>query len=403
MSREALLALISERIGFDLAVLGEAVVQHALAERARALGIEAGSYPERALASAEERQRLIDELVVPETWFFRHPEQFDDLLAHLAKRGPRAETLRLLCLPCASGEEAYSMAIRLLDAGYAPGSFDLLAIDLSPPLIERARAGRYRAQAFRGQPVPARWFRSGSDEKGEWHEVDPGLRRLLRFRAGNALAPDVLDGEGPFDVLFCRNLLIYLGHSARLRLLEQLRRVAAPGALFATGPAEALPSMDPGFAALAGMSPYSFGLAPKGPQAAAPATAVEAQHAHRRRSPEASAAAPRSASGNDQRPEPSLDSVRALADANRLAEARALLDGWLIRHPTDVEGWLLAGALASAAGQTALAEDAYARAHYLDPGGGEALLMLRAFAERRGDLEARARYDRQLGRVGRRP
>ena len=107
-------------------------------------------------AIAVELQELIDTVAVPETWFFRDRGAFIALariaLDAMVRRGP-TDVLRILSVPCSTGEEPYSIAMSLLDAGLSPQRFQVEAIDISHRAIERARAGVYRRNSFRGQDL----------------------------------------------------------------------------------------------------------------------------------------------------------------------------------------------------------------------------------------------------------
>src|SRR5690606_25565987 len=103
--------------------------------------------------SPTEQRALIESIVVPETWFFRYPESFALLATQaraLQRRLPIGRPLRLLSLPCSSGEEPYSMAIAMLDADFSAEQFQIDALDISQRGIEQAALGRYGVNAFRG-------------------------------------------------------------------------------------------------------------------------------------------------------------------------------------------------------------------------------------------------------------
>lgn len=147
---------------------------------------------------------LVDDVVVPETYFFRQPVHFDHLAGVLA-RGPR-RPVRLWSAGCASGEEAWSLAMTLDEHGWLDDA-TILATDLSPTLLERARAGRYRGWSLRGDSGrrAERWLhKDGADLV-----VADRLRRAVRFEVFN-LAHDAFGFAAPFDAVFCRNVLLYL-------------------------------------------------------------------------------------------------------------------------------------------------------------------------------------------------
>src|SRR5262249_5758451 len=143
---------------------------------------------------------------------------------------------RVLSVPCSTGEEPYSLALALLEAGVAPSSWQIDAVDLSPRHIERAGRGVFGEFSFRQTPpeLRQRYFRRIA---AGW-EPEPALRALVRFRQGNLLAAFFLAGEEPFDLIFCRNLFIYLLPAARRRALETLDRLLAAEGWLCMGHAE---------------------------------------------------------------------------------------------------------------------------------------------------------------------
>lgn len=233
--------LLARRIGLDPASLGAAALPAAVAEGMRALGLTDPVAYAGALADRPEAfDALADRLVVAETWFFRGGGLFAELARQVAGWQPAPQAgrpFRALSLPCSSGEEPYSLAIALLEAGVPPERWTVDGIDLSPRLIEAARRGEYREFSFR-QTDPAlreRYFRPVGDR---W-ELSARVRGLVRFRVGNllgsALAADV---SGPYDLVLCRNLLIYLTPAARRQALDALQRLLTRGGLLAVGHAE---------------------------------------------------------------------------------------------------------------------------------------------------------------------
>lgn len=187
-----------------------------------------GAHDARAIAA------LVDHAVVAETYFFRHPEHFrvlaDRLLPALADRA----SLRIWSAGCASGEEPYSLAIALLEAGRAPGADLVLGTDVSERLLARARVGRYGRWSFR-HLAPAlleRYFRAGE----ETFAVAERVRRAVTFRRHNLVAepPPLPD----CDLIVCRNVLIYFAPELARRVLAGFVDALRPGGALLVGPAE---------------------------------------------------------------------------------------------------------------------------------------------------------------------
>lgn len=445
MSREALLQLLGERLGLDPASFGERVVDHALGQVRDQLQVcDDAALWKLARRGGAALACLVDAFLVPETWFFRVPEQFREL-ADFARTTARARRpLRVLSLPCSTGEEAWSAAISLLEAGLQPSEIDVLGIDVSATCIERAQRGLYRGDSGR-RPLPGSpWM----EHEGEAWRIAPLLRRCVRFRQGNALDPHLFMSGERFDAVFCRHLLIYLHAAARRQLLEQIVRVLQPPALVLAGQAELLSTMLDGFAPLPGGSPVSFvwgGAVERVTQLAAPRAAGREPspdlpvarraglapsqgapiHGHSRddrpsqplsrdaaatRSQQSASGVPRRMDGavSDaapmQKAANSAPSAQVLADAGQLDAARQACVADLQRRPDDVAALFLLATLESARGDLAAADAALGRVLYLAPEHLEALEHRIALARRQGReddaVRLRARAQRLRQRLG---
>ena len=180
--------LLRTWIGLDAATIGPAALRRAVRARMDALGLADPDAFTRVLNADEaERDRLVEEVIVAESWFFRDRQVFDfvaDVAVTVAALPGRAP-VRVLCAPCASGEEPYSVAMALLDAGLSPGQFTIDAVDVSRAALERARQGRYSANAFRNADTSFRdrWFRMA----GGVATIDERLRSCVRFEWANLL------------------------------------------------------------------------------------------------------------------------------------------------------------------------------------------------------------------------
>lgn len=408
MSRAALLNLLQLRLGLDPSTLGARVMDDAFADARRDLeATDDEALLWRVANDPDAFAQCAEWFVVPETWFFRAGEQFADL-ARFARENPARRPLRVLSLPSSTGEEAYSAAMTLLDAGLAPADVDVLGLDVSRAAVRRAQAGSYRPNALRGQAAPALWLHEASDGT---LAVDALLRRCVRFRVGNALDPALLRQDDRFDVIFCRNLLIYLLPEARRRLLQTLVESANPGALLLAGQAEILSSFSDELGNYPGGCPLSFvhtaprartagSGAPALPVAVAPATMP------RRSAPPATPPATIAARAANAGGRPSdtpaaealepLAAARQLADAGHVAPARTACLAHLAKQPDDVAAIYLLGLLESAAGNAEAADRAFTQVLYLDRGHLDALEQRIGLAEGRGegsearDLRARA-------------
>lgn len=390
---------LRETIGLAVESVG-----HGLVERAARRGLAAAecptvaAYVERLRGDPALRQQLVEELVVAETWFFRDRRPFE-VLARLAAR--RRPPVRLLSIPCSTGEEPYSIAISLLEAGLAPEVFAVDAVDISHAALAAARRASYGANSFRGDraDTQASWF---TPESGRLH-LKPRARAQVSFHHGNvfAFAPGVR-----YDFIFCRNLLIYFdgpGQDAAVRRLVDL--LADDGVLF-FGHSESAIAVRAGLVAVP--EPGAFAFVRRPPGAEKPRPGPVTRPSAKPKAPVAVAPRPFA----DVKPRtvsepgaslPSLEAIQALADHGRLDEAARLARDHIAAHGPTVTAYHLLALSLDAAGEAAEAEAAYRKVLYLDPRHEEAIAHLALLLERRGDPEAarlRMRIRKTAGRGG---
>jgi chemotaxis protein methyltransferase CheR len=194
---------------------------------------------------------VVEAITTKETSFFRDRAFFHALQEHvlpacaatLKRSAGQRQRIRFWSAGCSTGQECYSltMLIRDLAAENASGlherHFTILASDISTDALEIAKAGRYsRADVARGLP-PALLERHFRHRGGHW-VIDEGLRRLVQFRRFDLLHPPA--GLGQFDLILCRNVLIYFDDPTRRRVCRSLYRALVPGGWFALGAAESL-------------------------------------------------------------------------------------------------------------------------------------------------------------------
>jgi len=395
VSRQSLLDLLHQRIGLDAASLGERVLDDAFAESRAMLGVaDDEALYGKALTQPQAFAEIVERFVVPESWFFRAGDQYADLVRYASERRER-RPLRLLSLPCASGEEAYSAVIALIESGIPAGDVDVLGIDVSQLAIERARAGAYRNNALRGQQMPDIWLhpRVGG------FTIDEGIRQRARFRVGNALDPALFDPSEQFDVVFCRNLLIYLHPLARAKLLKSLLAALAPGGLLLAGQAETLNAFSDQLQPYQGGCPLSYIRESAPAPEIANKTPVTMWPPMSQSMP--TVKSPPAAAEKNSAPvaEPS---PQALADAGRLEEARTACERQLARHPEDIETLFLLGLIQSARGDLAAADEAFSRVCYLDRNHIPAMERRIPLAERQGRAELAEDLRRRCQRLRKR-
>jgi chemotaxis protein methyltransferase CheR len=189
--------------------------------------------------SGQELDLLIDALVVPETYFFREFEALslavNDFVLPLVASGARP---RVWCAASATGEEPLTVAMLLADAGVLD-RVDIVASDMSERVLARARAGQFGSRSLRNVPDPAlaeRWL----EQKDKVTRVKPELARAVDFRRVNLVVESNITALGRFDLVLCRNVLIYFKDETAARVISSIRKVLRPGGALFVGASESL-------------------------------------------------------------------------------------------------------------------------------------------------------------------
>jgi chemotaxis protein methyltransferase CheR len=243
--------LIYDEAGIHLNGSKRALLAGRLARRVRELGFgRLREYHEYVRSHAEERVRMLDRITTNETSFFREPRQFELLETRLlpewreaAAAGTRTRRIRGWSAGCSSGEEPFTLAMVLL-SGCPPADgweIEIVASDLSTRVLERAKSATFSEQ--RAARIPRayleRYMLRGVRSQQGFVKAAPELRERVRFERVNLI--DEQDAvEGRFDLIFCRNVLIYFDATSKAQVLRRLQSQLAPGGYLFLGHAESL-------------------------------------------------------------------------------------------------------------------------------------------------------------------
>jgi len=249
-------SLIHKEAGIYLSEVKKALLVGRLSRRIRELGLDSFEAYYRHVVEGPnptERVELINNICTHETQFFREPRQFEFLEQTLAPQwraeaeaGTRPKQIRAWSAACSSGEEPTSMAMSLLyhfpaNAGW---SVEILATDISTRVLDKARAATWPIERA-GQIPPAylkRFMLRGTGEQQTKMKAGPEIRSVVRFQQLNLQADSYAVGDG-FDLIFCRNVLIYFNAASKEHVVSRLvGRLAENGLLF-LGHAESLTGM----------------------------------------------------------------------------------------------------------------------------------------------------------------
>jgi chemotaxis protein methyltransferase CheR len=193
----------------------------------------------RATEATPLHSRVVEAMTTNETYFFREPAHYqalrEVLVPELVDSRRATRKLALWSAAASTGQEAYSIAMMLLDMGLGGWNIEILGTDISPRVLKRAETGRYsQLEVNRGLPATSlvRYFRRAGLE---W-ELREDVRRLVRFQAFDLRSR--MNAMGPFDVVFCRNVLIYFDDVTRRAILNQIHGSLFRGGKLILGSAE---------------------------------------------------------------------------------------------------------------------------------------------------------------------
>ncbi len=239
--------LVHEHTGIALSDSKRELVYGRLVRRLRGLGLQSFTEYCQVLerGPAEELQELTNAITTNLTSFFRENHHFEQLagevLPHLARAPAAKRRLRIWSAGCSTGEEPYSLAIMLREASEQLRNWDvkLLATDIDSNVLATAAAGVYREDRFQGMSPQRlqRWFTPAAGRPGHLAARDE-LKSVISFKQLNLLGDWPM--RGPFDVIFCRNVVIYFDKDTQRTLFDRMAALQAPGAWLFVGHSENL-------------------------------------------------------------------------------------------------------------------------------------------------------------------
>lgn len=428
---QAIEALLSKKIGLDASTIGSSKIVRAIERRRLACSEpDRKSYLKRLQTSPHELEELIENVIVPETWFFRDRKPFDFLGSYVMSEwlpNHRNRILRVLSLPCCTGEEPYSIAITLLEAGLNPNQFYIDGIDISKYSLIEAKKGVYRKNSFRGQELSKK--KQYFQETTEGYQVSQLVRQRVNFSYGNIL--ELFEKEkNKYDVIFCRNLLIYFEDSAREQVLKTLELLLTPKGLLFLGSAET--GMISTTKLVSVQQPFTFAYQ-KVENVAKPENSnlsiitsladkltnvqqsnsisvtpvgfqfkniwteqVKPKHSTYPFPITSTVSKEKRENTQDIR---SLQTARNLANQGNLEEAATLCNHYLSQNSTSAEAYVLLGEIYQGLGNEEQSEKNFQKALYLDPNHDDALMHLALLKEHRGEFRAAQIIQQRLQRL----
>jgi chemotaxis protein methyltransferase CheR len=244
--------LLKERSGLDLTADKQYLVDSRLQPIARRMGLAGIGELVQKMQGGDATMiaTVVEAMTTNETFFFRDKLPFDhlsaDIIPALLQARAARRSLRIWCAASSTGQEPYSIAMCLKEAGSALAGWrvEIVATDLSQAVLEKARSGLFsQFEVQRGLPIQhlVKYFK----QAGEIWEIAPELRAMVQFRQLNLLQD--FSQLGSFDVIFCRNVLIYFDQPTKIGIFERLAKRLEPDGYLALGAAETVVGLTDAF------------------------------------------------------------------------------------------------------------------------------------------------------------
>ncbi|KAF3887214.1 MULTISPECIES: CheR family methyltransferase [Nostocales] len=411
MPQSVIESLLKQKIGLDANSIGSSTIARAIYQRMADCRISTmAGYLGLLQESPQEWEAFVESVVIPETWFFRERESFNFLKDYvlsewLANNSNRI--LQILSVPCSTGEEPYSIAIALLEAGLTAANFRIDAIDISKKSLQVAQQAIYSQYSFRGT---SSFFQEQYFQLTETgYQLCQQVRSSVNFMQGNLADAHFLGTTPSYDIVFCRNLLIYFDRATKERTIGVLERLLTQKGLLFVGHGEAGWLLNTKFIPIS--QPMVFAYRKSGTSHASLKsnhckTAVKKHH------PTYKTALKPPVTYNKQlitdggkvqllneSKEDMLQTARTLADRGCFQEATQQCNNYLKQNPSSAKAYVLLGQIQQATGQEEQAAQQFKKAIYLQPDCEEALIHLALLREHQGDETSAALLLQRIQRL----
>lgn len=424
MNVSSVLELLRQKMGLNPESVGTTSLERTVQEHIKQSGaVDIDDYIKRLRASPVELKSLFELVVIAETSFFRDRVPFIILQKHLErftfKKKP-ARQVRILSVPCSTGEEPYSIAMTLFEMKLPKDRFFIHAVDISERALQYAINGTYSPYSFRGDDLDFKnkYFSKHDD----LYILKKEVRDAVSFEFANILDDDFLNAHRPYDIIFCRNLLIYFDDSTKKRAIKSLsKHLSEDGVLF-VGHAEAAKMSQSGFVSLdypmafafarekyANEVNYSLNL--DNPKTMTfplpvqlPTQLIQVKKVNEIKKETGSIIKPESKyealETEDQDPdEKELAIAKKLAEEGNFSEVVSICEPMISRGAESALLYYLLGQAIDSTGDSLMAEEYLKKAIYLNPDFYEALMHLSRLFERTGNPEKSAGFRARAERV----
>ncbi|KAA0548806.1 protein-glutamate O-methyltransferase CheR [Bacillus sp. BGMRC 2118] len=241
--------LIYHKVGLNY-VTNTASLENKTKARLEFLKQSPADYCEYLQSNPSEWKTLIELITINETYFYREEHQLLQLKENILpflKQHVKHRPIRIWSAACSTGEEPYTLGMIVKETGlFSDGEVEIVATDINQKVLDKAMSGMYFKNSLSFRRIPGSYLSQYFQEKQDHYEVDPSIKKMISFQNVNLLDPKIIGTLGQFDVIFCRNVLIYFDMDTIKKVIDTFYQRLRPDTYLFLGHAEMLPSQSHG-------------------------------------------------------------------------------------------------------------------------------------------------------------
>ena len=410
MSRKLIAERLKKSMGLHAPTVGMVTVSSAIDRRMRACNIsDDAQYLSLIIATPSEINELIEEVIIPETWFFRENQPYEYVLDYFQEQ-PASKKINILSIPCSTGEEPYSIAMLLIDNNIHESRYSIDAVDIAVKNIEKAKIAQYRKNSFRSDDLSFvnKHFKRDDDIFSLMDDV----KEKVHFHCENVLNDSFSLEKKSYDIVFCRNLLIYFDEDTQNAMFSRLDKLLQPEGILVLGHAENVQHANERFVSAVDSKFYIYvkssnldkSLSEKHKKRTSGLLVKNSRQNHTKVIPRPFANARKTDNKDititvDDSPSGQLDIAFQHANEGNLDDAMSACNSYISENHNSSRAYYLSGVIHDTQGSTDKAMESLSKAIYLDPNNLEALIHLSLLAEQLGNHDDAIKYKNRAQRV----
>lgn len=227
------------------------ILRDKISKRVNQLGLTFEDYCKYLSTAPGEWDVVVELLTINETYFYREEDQLNECCSFvlpLMKEKNRDRPLRIWSAACSSGEEPYTLAMLIQEAGrYLPGTVEIIATDINKKVLQKAEKGWYHNSSFAFRRIPETLLKKYFIDENGGYQIKASTKKMVKFHHLNLLHKDKVAEIGEVDIIFCRNVLIYFDQDKTKQVIQSLYRNLAPAGYLFLGHAESITDPNMGF------------------------------------------------------------------------------------------------------------------------------------------------------------